>query len=88
MSTRKAATVPHSWTIERWPPEVFPNSPNRARYVIRSHKDELTSAGCISRVGREIVVIGERYARWLEKANANVAGYEVAANRDPEARAS
>jgi hypothetical protein len=39
-------------------------------------------AGAIARVGRELVILGERYSKWLEKSTSNVPGYEIAANRD------
>jgi hypothetical protein len=76
-------TLPHSWSINRWPADVYPGSPSRARYVVRVHRNELLHAGALSRVGRDLVVLGERYSRWLEKNCVNVPGYEIAANRVP-----
>jgi hypothetical protein len=32
--------------------------------------------GAMVRVGREIVIVGQRYNRWLERQAANVPGYE------------
>lgn len=80
-----ANVAPHSWDIEHWPADVWPHSEGRARYVIRANKDELIAAGCLSRVGREIVVLGAKYTKWLEKQSANVPGYEIAANRQAKA---
>ena len=82
MSAQKARSLPHSWAIENWPEHVHPGTPARARYLVRAHRNELMSAGAIARVGREIVILGERYSKWLEKNTSNVPGYEVAANRN------
>lgn len=79
--SRVADTIPHSWSIEHWPEHVHPGTPTRARYLVRANRDSLLAAGAISRVGREIVILGGRYSRWLEKNTANVPGYEIAANR-------
>ena len=70
-----------SWAVENWPLNVFPNDAKRARRVLREHRTELLEAGAISRVGRKIVVLGQRYQRWLEKRSAHVPGYICAANR-------
>jgi hypothetical protein len=56
----------HSWSIDRWPVTIFPNSPSRARYLLREHRRELLEKGAISRVGRQLVIVGDRYLRWLE----------------------
>lgn len=78
MSNQQA---PHSWDLEHWPSAVWPHSEGRARYVLRAHRDELIEAGALSRVGRELIVLGSRYTRWLEKRAAHVPGYEIAPNR-------
>ncbi len=78
-----SSLAPHSWGIEDWPASVFPHTPSRARYLVRANKDELIAAGALSRVGRELVVLGGKYTKWLEKRAAHVPGYEIAANREP-----
>jgi hypothetical protein len=65
-----------SWSIEKWPPDVFPNTVERARYIVRAYKDSLLAAGALARVGRELIVFGARYQRWMEKHAANVPDYE------------
>ena len=40
------------------------------------------------RVGRELVIIGAKYHRWLEKRCADVPGYECPANNNREAAAA
>ena len=79
MANRKSE-LPHSWTVDGWPPGVFPNSVTRARYLVRTHRDELILAGALSRVGRSLIVLGERYERWLQRKSARVPGYDIAPN--------
>lgn len=88
MIRQPAEKAPHSWDLEHWPPHVYPHSENRARYLLRANRDELIAAGVLSRVGREIIVIGERYSRWLEKNTVNVPGFVCPANTRPMGRAS
>jgi hypothetical protein len=89
MATRKkseiAEQVPPSWDIEHWPANVYPHTPNRGRYVVRSNKTELLNEGALTRVGRDLVVIGAGYARFLAKRAKNVASYEIAPNRSGQA---
>lgn len=74
-SRTTTAAAPHSWDLEHWPPEVYPGSEPRARYLCRAYRDELLAAGALTRVGRELVVLGARYARWLESRACEVPGY-------------
>lgn len=76
--------VPHSWDLDSWPPHVYPGKPSRGRYIVRAHRDDLMLAGALTRVGREIVVIGSAYTKWLAKKAANVADFEIAPNRDAQ----
>lgn len=78
---RKSSSFPHSWSIEDWPAEIHPGTPTRARYLVRAHRASLISEGAIARVGRELVIIGERYACWLEKRTSAVPEFEIAPNR-------
>jgi hypothetical protein len=83
-SRRSKGSKPHSWALSEWTeqaPDVYPNSTPRARYLFRSNNDSLVAAGAVVRVGRELVVLGDRYARWLERRAAHVPGYAIAANR-------
>lgn len=75
-------SFPHSWSIKCWPADIYPNSSGKARYLVRAYRDELTAAGALVRVGRELVIIGERYVRWMQKKGAFVPGYECPANKD------
>lgn len=73
--------IPHSWNLKGWPPEVYPNSPDKARYLARANQDSLAREGAMVRVGRELVFIGDRYARWLAKHASRVSGYDCPANK-------
>lgn len=74
-------TVPHSWPASNWPPSVYPGTSSKARYVLRAHRSELLQSGALARVGRELVVIGPKYSRWLERRAANVPAFECNANK-------
>jgi len=78
---RPQITLPHSWSVNSWPPGVYPGSATRGRYLVRMHRKELILAGALARVGRELIILGERYDRWPQKGAANVPNYEIAANR-------
>jgi hypothetical protein len=78
-------TLPHSWNLKGWPPEVYPNTPKKARYLARANQDSLAKAGAMVRVGRELVFIGAPYSRWLQKKASRVPGYECPANKPRDA---
>jgi hypothetical protein len=82
MSSPKVSLVPHSWPITLWPAEVYPNDPKKGRYIVRAHKKELVAAGALTRIGRDLVVFGAGYSKWLALQAGKVAGFEVAANRE------
>ena len=83
----KLPGIPHSWALDDWPPSVFPGRPSKARYVIRTHRDDLIAAGALTRIGRELVVLGAAYGAWLAKQRNRVEGFEIAANREPRGAA-
>ena len=76
------ASIPHSWAITSWPPEVYPGGESRGRYIVRMHKADLIAAGALARVGRDLVIMGAAYERWLQRRRADVPDYEIAPNRE------
>ena len=80
MSRNPLPVVPHSWSIADWPSNVYPNDPKRGRYLVREHKADLLASGVLVRVGRELVIMGPRYSRWLERQASRVPDFECAAN--------
>ena len=76
-----AAPAPHSWAIESWPETVYPGTPERGRYLVRIHKQELLAAGALCRPGRELVVIGARFTKWLERKATRVPEFDNGAAR-------
>jgi hypothetical protein len=82
-ATPVASLLPHSWPVSNWPPTVYPNDNGKARYLVRVNETALLEAGALSRIGRERVILGERYARWLAKQVRRVPGYEIAPNVTP-----
>jgi hypothetical protein len=81
-----SSIVPHSWGVTAWPEAVWPHRVGKARYVVRVHRDELLQQGALARVGRELVVIGARYERWLQKQASNVPAYETNVAKAQRAR--
>lgn len=43
--------------------------------MLRAYREELILAGALTRVGREIVVFGEPYSRWMQKRSIEVPGF-------------
>ena len=80
MSRNPVPAVPHSWSIADWPSSVYPNDPKRGRYLVREHKAELLASGALVRVGRELVIMGARYSKFLERQASRVPDFECAAN--------
>ncbi len=82
MPARKpsAQPAPHSWAIEAWPQHVYPHSPGKGRYIVRAHRNELTVAGALTRVGRDLVVLGAPYAAWLQSQSKRVEEFQIAPN--------
>ena len=69
--------VPHSWPVAKWPANVFPNDPADARNLIRFFRHELIEAKALTRVGRRLVVMGDRYDTWLRSRAAQVEAFET-----------
>jgi len=86
--TTPAVLAPHSWDLEHWPDYIYPHTESRARYLVRAYRNDLLNVGALTRVGREIVIIGAAYSRWLQSGAKNVAGYESNANRAPQVPAA
>jgi hypothetical protein len=88
MAKTNVSAIPHSWCTEDWPPGVYPCRPSRAKYILRSHRDELVAAGALTRIGRDLVVLGAPYVAWLTKNSNRVDGFEIAPNRAREEQAA
>ena len=80
-----AQPCPHSWAIGSWPSHVYPHSPGKGRYIVRCNRGALVAAGALTRVGRDLVVLGAPFTKWLESQANRVEGYEIAANRVQDA---
>lgn len=74
----------HSWSIDCWPADVFPGDPGKAKWLVRERRRELVEANCLARIGRQIIVFGGPYRKWLESraGRERVIGFEIAPNRD------
>jgi hypothetical protein len=87
MSKRNAERIPHSWGVEDWPAIVYPGRPSRARYLIRMHRNELTTCGALTRIGRDLVVMGAGYSAWLAKQSNRVDMFAIAPNNTDDVAA-
>jgi hypothetical protein len=81
-----ATNHPHSWSVRMWPVGVWPNDAKKAMYILRMHGKELLAAGALARVGRERIVIGGPFVRWIAKQASRIPDYPVAANLRRAAR--
>lgn len=88
MPRKDTANLPHSWAVTDWPAEVFPNKAHAAHYLVRSHETALTAEGALVRIGRQRVILGAPFSRWLAKHSRHVAEYQIAPNRDGSGRAA
>jgi hypothetical protein len=80
----KDPKMPMSWAVAEWTeraPHIWPNETAAARQLVRAHRTELLHAGAIARVGRALIIIGPRYAKFLELQTSRVPGYVIAPNR-------
>lgn len=64
-----------SWSVARWPANVFPHTPSAARHLIARNRTALANEKVITRIGRTIVVDGARWRAWLFKHSDRVANY-------------
>jgi hypothetical protein len=79
---------PHSWPVSEWSERaanVYPHDTPKANYLVRAHQTDLLACGALVRIGRDRVILGGPYAKWLASQASKVAGYEVAANRPRDA---
>lgn len=75
------AQIPHSWALNDWPPTVFPKTPSRGRYLVRMYKSELVAAGALTRIGRDLVIFGAEFSRWMQSKRGLVEGFDIAPNK-------
>lgn len=54
-----------SWKVRDWPTHVFPGSVKSGRHLVNCNCDSLMKAGALVRIGREPVVLGDEYRKWL-----------------------
>lgn len=76
---------PHSFTYATWPEGVYPGNGARAKHIVRANRDALVAEGALTRIGREVVVFGGPYCRWLAKQSHRVAEFDMPANRPEHA---
>jgi hypothetical protein len=81
MSKPTAQPAPHSWPVSKWPAHVWPCDSARGRRFCRTYEKELVKAKALTRMGRDRVVMGEPFLRYMDRQRAKLLDFEVAANR-------
>ena len=46
--------LPHDWTFENWPADIYPYNGQKARHVVRQNIDELMRCAALARPGHRI----------------------------------
>jgi hypothetical protein len=82
---QETVVVPHSWRLVDWPKDIYPGSYVRGRRICRAYRSELVSEGALTRIGRELVVMGAGWSRWMAKQAGKVLEFDVGANRPENA---
>lgn len=72
--------MPQSWAVQHWPPDIYPGTPARGKYIVRQHRDELLAVGALVRIGRDLVVLGGPYVAWLAEQTDRVTDFQIAPN--------
>lgn len=85
MANTNTSPLPHDWTFDNWPGDVFPYTARRARHLVRQHQAELLRAGALTRVGRTLVILGAGFQKWLASQTPRVTDFDVPANRPEHA---
>ena len=84
MAKPKVSSMPHSWLVAEWPAEVTPGRPSAGKNLVRTHKQELIACGALVRIGRNLTIIGEGYATFLQRKAGRVENYLIPPNRRSE----
>jgi hypothetical protein len=80
MKKTSVPSIPHSWSLEDWPKDVYPGGASKGRYLTRAHRNELVAVGALVRVGRDLVVVGAPYTAWLSRHSERVKDFSIAPN--------
>jgi hypothetical protein len=72
--------VPHSWGFSTWPAHVWPNDGVRGKRFCRTFEDQLFKSGALTRGGRELIVIGAGFTKFLHSQRHRVQDFECPAN--------
>lgn len=76
-----AQSAPHSWSVARWPSHVWPGDSTKGRRFVRTYEDQLIAAGALTRMGRDLVVMGGPYTAFMSAQRERVRDFDVPANR-------
>jgi hypothetical protein len=68
--------TPHSWAVKNWPTSVYPGSVSRGRHLVFTYRAQLVECEALTRIGRELVIMGEAYTTWLLSHRDRVVGFK------------
>src|SRR5579862_3298068 len=81
MAKSTAQSAPHSWSVARWPGHVWPGDSVKGRRFCRTFVNELTECGALTRMGRDLVVMGGPFTEFMLKQREAVKDFEIPANK-------
>jgi hypothetical protein len=81
MSRQSDQAAPHSWSVARWPAHVWPGDSTKGRRFVRTYEKELLKYKALTRMGREPVVMGAGFTRFMAAQAYRAADFEVPCNR-------
>lgn len=73
--------APHSWGFSNWPWWVWPGDGVKGKRFVRTYEDALFKVGALTRGGRELIVNGEGFTKFLHSQRHRVQNFEVPCNR-------
>jgi len=84
MAKPTAQSAPHSWAVARWPAHVWPGDSVKGKRFCRTFVDELTKCGALTRMGRDLVVMGGPFTAFMQRQRAAVQDFEIPPNTEDE----
>jgi hypothetical protein len=72
--------APHSWGFSNWPWWVWPGDGVRGKRFVRTYEEQLFKVGALTRGGRELIVEGAGFTKFLHSQRHMVKDFECPAN--------
>jgi hypothetical protein len=85
MAKANAQPAPHSWSVSKWPAHVWPGDSTKGKRFCRTYEDALLAVGALTRMGRDLVVMGGPFTEFMRAQAHRVGDFEVPCNRPEHA---